>query len=277
MPARLKLALLASALVLLRPGQVLAQPVNAEALRPNSLEAGWGAGIDTNLTLSRGNVELLDVGGAARLSYQTLHAVTQTSLDGSVPVPFIAQRVFLTGNGQFAERAETPFINQGFAHLRWTGMWLRRLGSEVFAQHSFNEFFRLRARTLLGTGARVAIVQRAELMLWGGSGAMLEYERIDVAAGASDDSETLGLRATTYLTARIALWDAKFLLQNTSYYQPKFDRFVDYRFLNELEAIANVTDVFGFGATLSIQHDNRPPTGVKKTDLRLGNTVRVSF
>ncbi|HEX5754593.1 MAG TPA: DUF481 domain-containing protein [Archangium sp.] len=246
-------------------------------LRPNPLREGLSGGLDGTFALSRGNIELLDIGGAARIQYQTLHP-TQPAPEGSpAPPPFVAQRIFLTGSGRFADRAGTPFISQAFVHARWTGMWHERVGSDVFAQYQFNAFLLLRGRAVAGAGVRVEAVHTPVFMLWGGSGYMFEHELIRVLPGASDAPETVDHRWTNYLTARLALFENRLLLQNTVYFQPRLDDFSDWRFLEELEALARVTEGFALGATLSVTRDSAPPTGVRDTDLRLGSTVRFSF
>ena len=71
--------------------------VNAESLRPNPLRAGWSGGVEGSFALSRGNIELLDIGGGGRVQYQTLHPLPPSQEGVSAPLPYIAQRVFLTG------------------------------------------------------------------------------------------------------------------------------------------------------------------------------------
>lgn len=274
-PISLPLVLLG--VLALTPSSARANPVNAEVLRPNPFREGWSGGLDGSFAISRGNIELLDVGGAGRVQYQTLHPQAVQAEGTAARVPFIDQRVFLTVSGRFAERAGSPFINQAFEHLRWTGMWRKRVGSDVFAQYQFNELQRLRGRAVTGVGARFEIVHQPVFMLWAGSGYMFEYDRIDVLAGASDSPEAYQHRWTNYLTMRVAAFEGQLLLQNTLYYQPRFDAFADFRLLEELEALAKVTEVFGLGATLSVLHDSAPPTGVRDTDLRLMSTGRISF
>jgi hypothetical protein len=112
---RLHLVLMFVALgVVLTPTTARANPVNAEVLLPNPFREGWSGGVDGSFALSRGNIELPDVGGGARVQYQTLHPQPARPEGTAAGVPFIRQRVFLTGSGRFAERADAPFINQAF-------------------------------------------------------------------------------------------------------------------------------------------------------------------
>lgn len=248
-----------------------ANPVNAEALRVDPVRAGWSGGIDAGVSLARGNVELLDVGGGANVQHQTLYPAVGDA------VPYVAQRVFVTGNGRLAERDARAFVNQAFVHARWTGMWHPRIGTDVFGQYQFNEFLRLQGRGVGGAGVRLELMHHAKFMMWGGSGYMLEHDRIAVLPGANDPSVTLQHRWTNYLALRLAVFEGRLLLQNTFYDQPRFDDFSDFRVLEEVEAVGNITGVLGLGTTVSFFYDSRPPTGVKRTDLRIVSTLRLSF
>lgn len=262
-------------LFLLVPRVAFAQ-VNAESLRPNPLRAGPSGGLDVSFALLRGNIELLDVGGGGRIQYQTLHPQSPEA-QAAHRLPFFAQRALLTANGRFAERGTTPFVSQTFIHARWTAMWHERVGSDLFVQHQYNDFLRLETRAVTGGGVRVEIVHEPVFMLWGGSGYMFEYQRLKPLAGALDPLDAYEHRWTNYVVARLALFENRWLVQNTLYVQPRFDDFSDVRVLEELETLAKVTEVFALGATVSVLYDSAPPTGVVPTDLRVASTVRLSF
>ncbi len=252
-----------------RPGY--AQPVNAEGFGSELLADGFSGAAEGKLSVSRGNVDVVDVGASGLLQYQTLYPQASDERP-----PFIHQRVLLTGNLRFAERDDEDFVDQGFAHLRWTGMWIPHLGSELFAQYQFNAFQLLELRALGGAGARVEIVHENEIMLWGGSAAMLEFERLDVPQDGPDDPEVTALRWSNFLTARVALGE-RLTAQNTVYYQPRFTNFGNFRLLDELSLKAQADKVFSLGISLSLLHDSRPPNTVKKTDLTIASTLGASF
>ncbi len=250
--------------------------VNAEALRPAPLRAGWQGAIDASFALSRGNIEVVDVGGAARLLYQSLFPQSEAE-KAAKALSWVHHRAVLTASGRFATRAGDPFVSQGFVHARWNGMWHPRVGTDLFAQYQFNEFLRLQARFVGGAGGRFELVHSEPLMLWAGAAYMLEYERIDVEEGAPDSPEVLAHRLTSYLTARVVAFGGRLLVQNTTYVQPRFDVPSDVRVLEELEVQAKVTDAFSLGVAASLLHDSQPPTGVRDTDLRLATTARLSL
>ncbi len=252
--------------------------VNTEALRPKLMEPGVSGNADLSVGVAKGNVDYLDVGGGLRVQLQTLRP---PRADGGLP--FAAQRVFVAANARYAERTRLgeerseAFVNQLLVHARWTAMWRERFGTELFAQVQTNEFFRLRVRTLGGTGLRFELVHEEPVQVWAGTGTMLEYNRIDVAPGAADPPTELVNRSTSYVGVRTALRGKTLLFQLVGYVQPAWIRPEDLRALVELEALAKLTDTFSLGNTLSVLHDSQPPTAVRPTDLRLTMTLKLTF
>jgi hypothetical protein len=251
-----------------------ANPVNAESLTREPFEAGLSGGLSGRLSFSRGNVDYLDVGGSGQVQYQTLFE--QADAPEKRP-PFVRQRIALLGSSRFAERSSSAFVNQAFVHTRWTAMWHRRVGSDVFAQYQFDEFLSLQARAVAGLGPRVEIVHTEPVIVSAGSGYMFEYNRLRDTPELGEPRESIQHRWTNYLAVRLALTDDQLLLKSTVYVQPRFDDFTDYRLLGELEALAPIGRTFAFGATMALARDSRPPTGVEEDDLRLSSTLRWSF
>ena len=279
MPRLPRLPVLFASLALLGVGlssRGAAAQVNAEALRANPLKPGFSVNFDGSFALATGNVKLFDLQSTGRVQYQTLYPAPPVPEGETPPLPFIRQRVLMAGSGRYSEANDKPVVSQSYLHMRWTGMWHPRVGTDVFVQHQYDRFFRLQRRSLAGAGLRVEIVHEPAFLWWGGTAYMLEYERINVQPGAPDAPETLSHRWTNYLTERLPLGDAV-LLQSTTYFQPRFDDFTDYRVLEVLEGMGKVTDLLGFGLALTVLHDSAPPTGVKNTDVRLTTNVHLAL
>lgn len=156
-------------------------------------------------------------------------------------------------------------------------MWRRRVGTDLFAQHQFDELLRLRVRALAGLGARLVLVHRRVFRVWAGTGAMVEHERIRVDEGAPDPRRTTVARWTSYLALRLSLADRRLVLQSTTYVQPRFDAIADYRVLNDLQLLAVVSTQLASGISLAVWHDRRPPTGVRRTDVRLLASLKIAL
>lgn len=287
--------------------------VNAEGVRPDAVldHPGWSGGLDFGLALLRGNVDFLDVGGGARLEWQRFDRATT---EGTSPAsdtgasdtgapesgrsdsgasdsgasdsgasealevpPWLRQRAFLSASARHAAQGSRTFANQSFVHARWSAMWHRRVGTDLFAQHQFDELLRLRVRALAGAGARLVLVHRRVFRAWAGTGAMVEHERIRVEEGAPDPRRTTVARWTSYLALRLSLADRRLVLQSTTYVQPRFDAFADYRVLNDLQLLAVVSTQLASGISLAVWHDRKPPTGVRRTDVRLLASLKIAL
>lgn len=249
--------------------------VNAELLQRSPFEGGWRGVLQASFSLSYGNVDLIDAGGTGQARFQTLHPAEEGD-DPDVP-PWVEHRWLLQANGRFAEKDDAPIVSQAYAHTRWTAMWHRRIGSDVFAQVQYDRFWRLNLRALGGVGGRVELVHTAPFLLSLGTAYMMELERLDLSATDGADPDTLAHRWSSYLIARLSLFEDALLLQSTLYAQPRLDRFDDYRILEEVELVVAVNSWLSFGTSLSVLHDSEPPPGVEPTDVRLGSTVSFSL
>lgn len=245
--------------------------VNAEVLKVQPWRAGVSLGADVSFFGSLGNVVFLDVGGAARAQWQT---TDEPDEEGRV---FVRQRVFGVVSGRYTATGRGPFQDLTFAHARWTAMWHPRVGTDVFAQVQTNRFLRMQRRAVGGPGVRAELVRAPAFALWGGSAVMFEADRLSPLEGSQERLDTFDVRWSTYLTARVALLGSRLLAQNTTYVQPRFDRFDDVRVLNETEVMARVAEALLLGVTASVLYDTQPPLGVVTTDLRLLATLRFTL
>lgn len=251
--------------------------VNTERLRSWDVE-GFSGNADLSLNLQSGNVSLLTVGSSVRLQYATLHEAERKD----------ARRkgkdlIYLIGNLSFGEKGTVEdepretFVNNGFAHLRWTRMWLWWVGTELFGQVQYNEFIRLSRRLLGGAGLRVAVVEHENAEVHVGSGYMLEYEALDIPEEDPHPSSTLFHRSTSYFSIKLYLKEPVVALVNTAYVQPRFEDPSDYRLIDDAEISVSITDVFAVVWAFSLRYDSRPPLGVKKLDTAFTHNLRVAF
>jgi hypothetical protein len=272
---------LIAAAILLPIATARANPVNAEKLLNDPAEEGGFSGsFNTSFALSTGNVERLSLGVGGGLQYWTLHPEGAGHGDRPVPegVPrFFKDRWVLITNGNFVRFALNEVVNSGFAHMRYTRMLLPRLGPDVFTQAQYNQFMRLNVRMLAGTGLRVDPIRRRRVQVWGGTGYMAELERYDVVAEDPHPAEVANHRWTSYGVLQVRLWEAAVVARSTTYAQPRFDDFRDFRVLESLQIEARAVPMLALGIELEVQYDSRPPlvSGVQPLDLFLTSYVRV--
>jgi hypothetical protein len=256
-----------------------AGPVNAERLRGEAPANGWLASLDARFALARGNVDRLDLGYGGLLQYQTLHPAG-VGFGRRRPVagadPFFHDRWLLLTDGAFTRVSGNSIINRGFAHARYTRMWIPRLGSDLFVQEQFNEFTRLKARIVGGVGARIDAIHRRIVQSWLGSGYMAEYELNDTVLGDPHPSRVVNHRWTNYGVLQIRLLDRTLVFRNTVYAQPRFDDFTDIRVLDNAQLEARVAGgVLAVGLDFGLEYDSRPPQEIQRLDLALGSYVRL--
>ncbi len=261
------------------PALANANPVNAEKLLTDPTEDGWSGSLSTTVALSSGNVDRLNVGFSGGIQYWTLYP--EGVGYGDRPPPpgsrrFFKDRWVLITNGAFVRVALNEVVNNGFAHTRYTRMWRPRLGSDVFAQAQYNEFTRLSLRMLGGLGFRVDPINRHLVRVWGGSGYMAELERNRIDPADPHPAEVVNHRWTNYGVIQLRLWDSTLVARNTTYIQPRFDDFLDFRLLESVQ-LETRSGPLAIGLEFELQYDNRPPvfSGVVPLDVFLGSYLRI--
>ncbi|MEL6924908.1 MAG: DUF481 domain-containing protein [Bacteroidota bacterium] len=158
------------------------------------------------------------------------------------------------------------FVNDGFQHVRYNYNLRPRVVYEAFAQAQYNERVRIRFRGLLGTGLRFQIFEEQPIFF--GTSYMYEYEEESKSEGIRR-----GHRWSSYLSFRYGPTD-NFLLANTSYFQPLFDQFNDFRLSSQTSILLRVSDRLNFKSSFSITFDTQVPEGVPSTIYRFNNGIR---
>lgn len=265
--------------LLLTPTLAHAQ-VNTEKLRKAGNTGGFSGNINASVSIRSGNVDLIQIGSGFRVQYETLHeSATPTIADSKRDSKDL---VFLVAEQSFGEKSDDKYINKGFAHARWTRMWIPMLGSEIYGQAEFNEFIRLELRTLGGVGARVRALDTDAARLVAGTGYMLEYEALDEDKIAPSEAATsVNHRWTSYLGLSLNIWDDSVRWGSTVYVQPRLDDFADYRVLADGELSLTVGGTFSLGIAANLRYDSQPPAlkdgELAKLDVAITNKVKLSF
>ncbi|MBI2258064.1 MAG: DUF481 domain-containing protein [Flavobacteriia bacterium] len=150
------------------------------------------------------------------------------------------------------------FANSGMLHFRYsfrinksTWKW------ETFSQIQYNQLLNQKMRFLLGTGLRDKLIDKNKIKLFLGSSFMYEYEEIQ------PNNEFLNnYRWSNYFSWFISVKNIQ--LTGTSYYQPLFEDFKDYRFSGQYVLSTQLSKKWRIKAEYNVFSDSRPPTGVKK-------------
>lgn len=263
------------------PREAASSPVNDENLRLDTTNEGWMGSLDSRASGSRGNIDRLDVGYGAGAQWRTHHPPGVGF--GRYPVapgssPFFRDRWLFTLDGGLVRIAGNTFLNRGFAHTRYTRMWLPRLGSDVFLQGQYDQITRLKLRVVGGVGARVDLVHRRVPQLWLGTGYMPEYEVNDTLEGDPHPAHVLNHRWTNYAVGQLRLFPGhELVIRETTYLQPRFDRPADLRVLQHVQLEARVSPRLAIGTEGLLLYDHAPPAAVQPLDIRGSGYVRLRF
>lgn len=255
-PAMARARRLTAALVL----ATLLAPAAAGAVIVNTLsgygsDPGWSGQLEANASASGGNTELARFGGRARAQWKgELH------------------RFRALASAQRSESNGSRISESALLHLRHNHRLAPRLQSLAFAQLQRNPFQRLSARSLLGLGARVALVDDARGQLGLGLAHMLELERIEDTGGDEDVDH----RLSSFLVGELELRGGV-SLGATVFAQPRWSDFGDLRATGELGLEVELTGQLSFQSSASLTHDSNPPAGVEETDWSLGSGLGYRF
>lgn len=231
---------------LLLPSMSFGQ-VNIESIRNNQKEKMFWGEAKGGLELQRGNVD-----------------ITSFDLEFLIHYKKKIHHIFLQSKSSQGQQSDKKFKNNSFVHLRWTWMKWNIVGLELFTQLQQDEFKSLKIRQLNGGGLRAELIEKEDISLSLGSGAMLDYEEI-----LEKESSALW-RSTSYLSM-IKSFDEKKknLILLTLYYQPLFDNPSDYRI--NLEANVRTILISSWNISLdnsiNFMYDTKPPEGILTDDL----------
>lgn len=246
--------------------------VNSQSMDLSALNPGWSAQLKLSASLAAGNVEFLKAAGNLKVLHQALwddHKPEQA--------PWLKERWMLLGSVAMGKAGDKTIQNQGLVHLRWTKMWIPRVGHELFVQTRFNEFLRLAQRSLVGAGARFDLLNHKGWLGWAGTAYMFEYNKLDTTVEGDPVTHTLEHRWSSYLALRKESEDQRLLGQLSAFIQPRIPRFKDIRVFATLDLVAKVGAHVGVGLNAAVAYDAAPPLEVETTDLRLSSTLSFSL
>jgi hypothetical protein len=248
--------------------------VNTQSLDRGEYDDGWMTSAEAELSLLGGNIEMIEAYGEGSVRWQKFHPARDTDV-----LPWLHQRWRLSLSAGFGSESAEPFMNEQYGHMRWTAMWHRHVGSEVYVQGQRNLFQLLDSRLLAGVGVRADLFHTADFSMWVGTGVFTEHERLDAPG---DEARQDTLRWSNYLVFRGQLGgrenpDLAVVLQNTVFIQPALDDLSDYRIMNETQFDLPITEIVSLVTGVNFRRDLAPPPGVQRNDIRLSQGLSVEF
>lgn len=170
----------------------------------------------------------------------------------------------LIGDYKISRSSNTDFQDAAFLHFRYNRPLKYRITAEVFTQIQDDKISLLKYRFLTGVGARLALVQNGSFKINFGVIPMYEFEKL------------LDTFATTHHDFRISQYLNVFYnisttadFYSTTYFQPIYDQWNDYRLHNESRLVVTLTKSVNLNVTNSYSWDASPPNGAPKKRISL--------
>jgi len=240
-------------ILLLISCSVHAQVVNIEQERIKSDTTGITGTGQVSFQYLKEKSEVFNMGAGLHLQYKSSKGLALCITDYS-----------------FSKAAGANYANAGIQHLRYNYKINNWLAPEVFTQVQFNKILHVNFRWLLGTGPRFTIVKNKSLRIYTGLSYMYEYE--ELVNSIYDRNH----RLSSYVSLSYKLGENASII-NTTYYQPLFNNFTDYRVSSQTDMKIQFAKHFAFKVGYVYFIDKKPAEGVPRETQNFRNTISFSF
>ena len=235
--------------------------VNTEALRKDFKNDTLINAVNASYQIAKGNTEYIGIGAGYRIDafWGDYYSFLNASID-------------------YKKAKETSIVDKGFLHCRLVYNLNSLIAPEVFYQKEFNKFISMKDRNLLGCGLRMNLHdlwQRDEsnsLELVLSSGIMAENELLNF----DSDSTANAIRSTNYLSCRYKLNDIVDFF-GVLYFQVSFNKFSNYRMLNETGLRMRITKYLSFVTNFNYRLNNSAHHSLSKYDFNIINGLQFFF
>lgn len=233
------------------------QVVNIETLRKPSDTTKWTGSVSLDVSLTKNVNDLFQITNKAYVQYND-----QTNL-------------WLFVNDLNFQKAEGfDLINRGTQHLRYNRKLNETITWEVFGQAQYDAVSEISFRGLVGTGPRFKLNPSEKYRFYIGTLVMYEYEK---ATNVVADRVQEDIRGSAYVSFSLYPTE-KLSIISTSYYQPKFEAFKDYRISSNTSLLFEIYEDLAFKTTFNYFFDAFPVSAsIPKTQYELTNGLLYTF
>ncbi|MEX0996644.1 MAG: DUF481 domain-containing protein [Flavobacteriaceae bacterium] len=237
------------------PILTFSQIINVESLRKVTDTSGWTGNTSLSFSLTKNTNTII-------------------SLKNNIHVQYKMNRhlALFVNNLGFERSGEQSFVNNGSQHLRYNYKLLDNVTWEAFVQSQYNSIAKIKFRGLAGTGPRFKLLGLDKYRLYLGTLVMYEHEELN--------EEILIInrdwRASSYLSLSFFPTDTISFV-STTYYQPVFNEFQDYRIASENSFILGIFEKLSLKVTYTLTFDATPATEVPDTFYNLSTGLMYAF
>lgn len=233
--------------------------VNVEALRADDPPPGVSGSLGGDLTLQTGNTDFIQLRIEARRYHVENRVVT-----------------LMVGHGGLGFLDRNRFASSGLFHYRktyWVTDWI---APEWYGQANYDRSRSLSFRVVGGGGIRAPRLNADWGHVGGGTGLLLEHERLSLSDTASHPRHTTVVRSSSFATLRVVT-ENDLVLTSTTYAQPQVGEWGDVRVLEEFALATPVTERLALTVSFDLRYDSRPPDRVSSLDTRLRTGLTLTY
>lgn len=232
-----------------------AQIVNVESSRIQTDTTGWAGSFGGNINVAKNVEKVFSAGGFAHLQYKNSKNLYL----------FLGDYSFLKGSGK-------KYTDNTFFHLRYNRKFSNLLRWEVFTQLQTNKITKISSRFLTGTGPRLKLSGSGKLNVYLGVLAMYEYERELITPPVTHHD----VRNSSYLSFTLRPTPTLEIV-STTFYQPRVDRWSDFRILNQESANLSITQRLSATINWNYLYDRFPVKGVPRSNYTFSTGFKYAF
>ncbi len=233
---------------------VKSQIVNIESARIQSDTTGWLGTAAAAVSLTKNTQQVFDAEASAHLQYKS-----QRSL------------YLILGNYGVLKTKDEKLINNAFLHFRYNYKITKTLRWEAFTQIQNNLITRIKSRFLIGTGPRFKIASSKVFRFYAASLPMYEIEK-----ETGVDELHKNVRLSSYASFSIYPND-RIEIISTTFYQPRIDKFNDYRILNQSSFKVKASKKLTLGVNWNYLFDSYPAIGIPQVNYTLSTGLEYAF
>lgn len=230
------------------------QIINTESARIQSDSTGWLGTAGTTFTFTKNVQEILDINATVHLQYNN-----EKNL------------YLLLANYNLLKGRNETLSNNMFYHLRYNRRLNKWFRWEAFTQWQQNTVTNIELRALLGTGPRLRLHESKRFKLYLASLAMFEHEKELAPARTYNNMRSGNYVSFTYQPNSI------FSVTTTTFYQPLYRDFSDYRILNQLTLTVKATRHFSITTNWTYLFDAFPAAATPKVNYSISNGFQYVF
>lgn len=234
---------------------ISAQILNAESLRKVTDTSGFSGAGSINFALQRNANDILRVASSLHLQYNNKKHLA-----------------LFKGDFSFQKVEDNDFDNAGIAHLRYNYKLHPRIAWEAFSQAQYNRVNLIDVRALIGVGPRFKLTTSEKYRLYLGTITMFEYEEVaDGITGTLRD-----IRGSAYFSFSVYPTETLSII-STTYYQPKFSAFEDYRISSQTALAVSLYADLGLKIGYTFTYDAFPAIGIPESQYNFTTGVAYTF